>query len=135
MIDDVWYYNKDLKPQGPLNFDEMRARIHCGEVGPSELISCGARGDWKPASEWGCFERALFPATQSVAFEGEVLSEESEWVLLVPAQDGQVLQEGPFSIQEIQRGLKNKKISLQQYVWKAGLSGWCQIKDRPEFSS
>ncbi len=135
MMNDLWYYNKNLKPQGPLSYEEMRARIHCGDVGPSDLVSCGARGDWKPASEWGCFESTLFPATQSLSLESDVVSQETEWVLLVPAQDGQVLQEGPFSIQDIQKGLRNKKISFEQYVWKAGLSGWCKIKDRPEFSN
>lgn len=133
MTETVWYYNKNLKPQGPVTLEEMRNYIHSGEVGPSDLISCGTRGDWKPACEWRCFEKNLFPASQSLSLVGEVVSEESEWVLLVPTQDGLVLQEGPFSVQEIQRGLQSKKISPQQYVWKTGLSGWCQIKDRREF--
>ncbi len=54
----------------------------------------------------------------------------------MPSQDGKgVLQEGPFSIQELRASLQAKTISPEQYIWKTGLSGWCRIIDRPEFSS
>lgn len=133
MRDDSWYFNQNLKPQGPLSYEDIRARIHRGEIGPQDLISNG--GDWKPAGEWGVFEVSLFPASQSF-IPGEVVHEdEKEWVLLVPSSDGRgVLQEGPFSVRELRDGLIKKKILGQQYIWKAGLSGWCRLRDRPEFA-
>lgn len=131
---DVWYYNQNLKPQGPITLAEMRHRIMKGDVGPSDLISHGDSGDWKPASEWREFEVSLFPAVQSFVPGAEVSQSEKEWVLLVPSEDGGGLQQGPYSIREIQDGLRTKKISRGFYIWKAGLSGWCRIEDRPEFA-
>ncbi|HWU42380.1 MAG TPA: DUF4339 domain-containing protein, partial [Bdellovibrio sp.] len=59
-----------------------------------------------------------------------------EWVLLVQSADSSVpLQEGPLSVSELKTLLINRKVSPYQYVWKAGLSGWCLLKDRPEFAS
>ncbi|UXR63449.1 DUF4339 domain-containing protein [Bdellovibrio bacteriovorus] len=129
-----WYYNKDLKPQGPLSQEEMRLRIYKGEVGPHDLISCEATGEWKPAYEWGVFEMTLFPAAQKFIPGVEVAPDEKEWVLLVSSEDGKTLvQEGPYSVREIQTSVTEQRISLQNYVWKSGLSGWCKIQDRPEF--
>lgn len=136
MKNNSWYYNVNLKPQGPLSYEEMRARIHRGEVGPQELISNDADGSWKPACEWGAFEITLFPATQSFIYGQEILEDEKEWVLLVPTGDGKgTLQEGPFSVREIRQCLQKRVVSGQQYIWKAGLSGWCRVKDRPEFAA
>lgn len=130
-----WYYNRNLKPQGPLTLEEMRLLIHRGEVGPQDLISNAEEGSWRPAWEWGVFERTLFPATQGYIPGVSFSEEEKEWVLLVPTVDGKgTVQEGPFSVRELREGLLNKNVSGQQYVWKAGLSGWCRIADRPEFS-
>ncbi|MEK2645597.1 DUF4339 domain-containing protein [Bdellovibrio sp. BCCA] len=131
-----WYYNLNLKPQGPLSFEEMRARIHRGEVGPHDLISNDADGSWRPACEWGVFEVTLFPATQAFMQGQDVVEDEKEWVLLVPAADGKgVVQEGPFSVREIREALRNHSVNGQQYIWKSGLSGWCRIQDRPEFAA
>lgn len=133
MKDASWYYNQDLKPQGPISLEEMRLRIGRGEVGPHDLICNDSDDSWKPADE--VFERNLFPANQAIV-PGQVFSEEEkEWVLLVPSVDGKgVLQEGPFSVRDLREGLVNGTISDMQYVWKTGLSGWCHLKDRPEFS-
>lgn len=129
-----WYYNRNLKPQGPLTLEEMRALVHSGEVGPHDLICHDVDGEWRPASEWGVFERTLFPATQEFMPGQDFATEEKEWVLLVPEEGGKaVLQEGPFSLSELRLSLRSKVISDQQYIWKAGLSGWCRIADRPEF--
>lgn len=132
MRDSSWYFSQNLKPQGPLTYEEMREKIHRGEIGPYDLIS--QDGDWKPACEWGIFERTLFPATQAFTPGAVEMEDEKEWVLLVPGVDGNgALQEGPFSVRQLREGLLNKSVSGQQYIWKAGLSGWCRLKDRPEF--
>lgn len=136
MKDVSWYYHRNLKPQGPLSVTEMRARIYRGEVGPQELISNDLEGQWKPACEWPDFEPSLFPAGQAFVVGQDVLVVEKEWVLLVPAGDGKsFLQEGPFSVQDLGEMMQKKMVSAHQYVWKSGLSGWCRIKDRPEFFS
>ncbi len=133
-MQDGWYYNQNLKPQGPITLQEMRERILKGVVGPYDLISCGKNGEWKAAYEWREFERSLFPAAQEYVPGQASFVNEKEWVLLVPAPDREaVLQEGPYSLQELRDGLSAQKISQSQYVWKPGLSGWCRIQDRPEF--
>lgn len=131
-----WYFNQNLKPQGPVSFEEIREKIYRGEIGPHDLISNDKVGEWKPANEWGVFERTLFPATQAFIPGQEFQEDEKEWILLVPSADGKAnLQEGPFSIREIRQGVQNKNIVGTCYVWKSGLSGWCRLIDRPEFSS
>lgn len=135
-MQDGWYYNQNLKPQGPITLQEMREYILKGSIGPFDLISCGRDGEWRAASEWREFERSLFPAAQEYVPGQEFATQEKEWVLLVPALDRDAtLQEGPYSLQELRDGLATQRISQNQYVWKPGLSGWCRIQDRPEFIS
>lgn len=130
----TWYYNENLKPQGPLSLEQIRERIQRGEVGPFDLI-CQDGDNWRPACEWGVFEAQLFPAVQAYVPGQDVALDEKEWVLLVVGDDGRsVLQEGPYSVREIQEGLRTGSISGHQHVWKSGLTGWCRVQDRPEFS-
>jgi hypothetical protein len=123
-----WYYNRDLKPLGPLSLQEMRQKIFKGEVSPQDLIFNEELGEWKPALEWKVFEASLFPALQgqNAAPAGLV---EAEWILL------REVQEGPYRTDELQEMLRQKKINGGHYIWKTGLSGWVQIKDRPEFAA
>lgn len=114
--------------------EEMRGKIHRGEIGPQDLI-CGDDDKWMPAIEWGVFEFQLFPATQGVVQGAEFDLYTREWVLLKgQGEGGKALQEGPFAIEELREGLIAGTVSPYQYVWKTGLSGWCQLKDRPEFA-
>lgn len=135
MKNTVWYCHKNLKPLGPFSEVEVREKIHRGEVGPQDLI-CDETGSWKPASEWGIFEFQLFPAVQGLIQGADFDEGISEWVLLVEQGEGQKpFQEGPFSIRELKGLVEAGQVSVYQYVWKSGLSGWCQMKDRAEFSS
>ena len=132
----TWYIHQNLKPQGPFNQEEVRAKIFRGEVGPYDLI---CHDDiWRPASEWGVFEQQLFPAAQGVIFSDVPRIDIQEWVLLTPSYDSSTgvessRQEGPFSVAELVQAMKEGRVSPYQFVWKNGLSGWCQIKDRSEF--
>ncbi|MGZ3840445.1 MAG: GYF domain-containing protein [Bdellovibrio sp.] len=130
-----WYCHVNLKPQGPLSLQDIRQRIIRGEIGPQDLIFNDNEKTWKPAGEWKNFEPSLFPASQGHDPINGVAMDEAEWVVLIPTGDGKVLQEGPLSVREILEHLARKRISVHQYVWKNGLSGWCQIKDRAEFSN
>ncbi|KHD87329.1 MAG: hypothetical protein OM95_15030 [Bdellovibrio sp. ArHS] len=135
MKNNSWYYNKNLKPQGPVSLQEMRALIHRGEVGPYDLVCCARDSVWKATCEFAEFERSLFPAVQVFVPGEEVAQDEREWVLLSPSETGKsLIQEGPFSVRELRDMLINKKIVGEQYIWKSGLSGWCRLQDRPEFS-
>ncbi len=131
----TWFRSIQLKPMGPFSLEEMRAFIHRGEVGLLDLILDESKGDvWKPAAEWGVFELSLFPAAQSFIPGMDLDETLPEWVILVGQLASPVpLQEGPYSIADIKTGLKNGKFSPYQLIWKSGLSGWCQVKDRPEF--
>ncbi len=129
-----WYCHVNLKPQGPFSLEEVRAKVHKGEVGPQDLI-CDESSSWRPAMEWGVFEFQLFPATQGFIPGADIVEDIHEWVLLVEQASGvKPLQEGPFAVSELRESLISGKVSPYQYVWKTGLSGWCQLKDRPEFS-
>ncbi len=135
MTEQKWYYNKGLKPQGPVSYEDLRLLIFKGEVGPYDLISEASGEEWKSAIEWKCFERHLFPATQ-LLIEDES-EDRKEWVLLVH-QEGQlqVSKVGPFTREEIRELLREGRCSAQQsYGWKPGLSGWCRLADREEFAS
>lgn len=129
-----WYYNRNLKPHGPISTQEMRDKIRSGEVGPHDLICAQEDGRWMAAFEWGVFEPPLFPAAQAFIPGMDVVSEVKEWVLLVHDSDKRFLQEGPFSIADLQSGLQQNTIRPDQFVWKAGLTGWSRIADRPEFN-
>ncbi|WP_413578672.1 GYF domain-containing protein [Bdellovibrio sp. HCB290] len=129
-----WFRSVNLKPQGPFSLEEMRTFIHRGEVGFQDLILDESKGEvWKPAAEWGVFELTLFPAGQ-LYIPGMPINEElPEWVVLVGQKGGTPLQEGPYSVSDIKAGLNSGRVSPYQLIWKSGLSGWCQVKDRPEF--
>lgn len=134
MNDIVWYYNKNLKPQGPLDLNGVRQLISRGEIGPSDLVFNDREQNWKPACDWEVFEPGLFPAAQGMQPAEYSAADGAEWIVLLPTGDGRVIQEGPFTAEEILNQLELKRLSVHQYAWKAGLSGWCQIKDRVEFS-
>ncbi|MFM6929577.1 MAG: GYF domain-containing protein [Bdellovibrio sp.] len=130
----TWYRSVNLKPLGPFTLLEMRAFVHSGEIGLCDLISNNENGDsWKPAYEWGVFELTLFPAGQEYLPGGDVDEGVREWVLLVEQRNASPVQEGPYSIQDIKQRLSSGQVSPYQHIWKTGLSGWCRIKDRPEF--
>lgn len=133
----TWYHNQNLKPQGPFSLTEMREKIHRGEIGPHELICNDCDGKWQTASEFKEFELRLFPAAQGLDPVGPTNEpHEKIWILLSPApESGGAMQEGPFSTTELMEQVKRGQMSLYRYIWKSGLSGWCMIKDRPEFSS
>ena len=130
-----WYYNRNLKPQGPLTLEEIRSLVRTGEIGPQDLICHELDGEWRPAMDCGIFERTLFPATQEFMPGQDFSVEEKEWVLLMPEKDSQnILQEGPYSLNDLRERLRARVISSQHYIWKNGLSGWSRIADRPEFT-
>ena len=133
----TWYYNQNLKPCGPFTLQEMREKVHRGEVGPLDLVCNEDEGQWKPACECREFEKGLFPAAQGVNPEvSGGLIDEKIWILLSPtAESGGSMQEGPFSTSELMERLGKDQLSPYRYVWKNGLSGWCMIKDRLEFSA
>ncbi len=129
-----WYISQNLKPLGPFTLQEMRLKVHKGEVGPTDLVLNEEQGDWVAASQWGCFEAALYPSKQG-HIDGIAPSQEKEWIVLMPHPETKSLQqEGPFSVQEVLSSLKAGRVQPSQYVWKSGLSGWCRLQDRPEFS-
>lgn len=130
-----WYFNKNLKPQGPLTFEEMKKKIMRGEIGPGDLICKDDETfSWQMAVEWSDFPRELFPAFQKNYFKS-TNSEEKEWiVLLFNAENPEGLQQGPYSINEVNSMLRDGRVSLEDYVWRTGLSGWVHIKDRAEFA-
>jgi len=130
-----WYYNKNLKPQGPISFEELKKKILRGEIGPGDLI---CQDDetfrWQMAVEWREFPRELFPAFQQNFFK-TTDPEEREWILLLFNEENpDGLQQGPCSIVEVKALLAEGQVSCEDYVWRSGLSGWVQIKDRPEFA-
>ncbi|QDK45439.1 DUF4339 domain-containing protein [Bdellovibrio sp. ZAP7] len=130
----TWFRSIQLKPVGPFSLEEMRAFIHRGEVGLLDLVLDESHGDvWKPAAEWSVFELSLFPAAQSFIPGVELDENLPEWVVLVEQKGSAPLQEGPYSIANIKNGIRSGKFSPYQHIWKSGLSGWCQVKDRPEF--
>ncbi len=128
-----WYFNKNIKPQGPLGIEEIKRKIMRGEIGPSDLICKEGEDTWLMAIEWRDFSKELFPAFQQNYFKNSNTSEK-EWVLLsFNKESSQVCQDGPYSVQEINAKLTLGLVSFEDYVWRSGLSGWAQIKDRAEF--
>jgi hypothetical protein len=126
-----WYYNKDLKPQGPFPFEEMKRKILRGEVGPHELIFKDGARDWMAAAEWVEFPKELFPAFQKNLFRG-INPHEKEWTLLLlkPGATAPV-QEGPYSLNEIRELIVQEKAGPEDYIWRTGLTGWLQIQYSP----
>ncbi|WP_413291428.1 DUF4339 domain-containing protein [Bdellovibrio sp. HCB337] len=129
-----WYFNKNLKPQGPLDFDEMKRKIMRGEISPTDLIMKEGENSWQQAMEWRDFPQELFPAFQKNYFKKSD-AQEKEWILLVfSAANPEGSQEGPYSVVDIQNMIVERKISIEDYVWRSGLTGWVQVKDRAEFA-
>lgn len=129
-----WYYSRNLKPLGPISNAELREMILRGEVRPQDLICPHEEGHWRPAQEWGLFEKTLFPALQEFVPGLDTEKHIKEWVLLVQDAEKRLRQEGPLSLVDLQAGLVQRTIQPEQFVWKAGLTGWSRIADRPEFN-
>lgn len=128
-----WFYNKDLKPQGPLTLEELKKKIMKGEIRPGDLVMKDAE-NWLAAVDWKELPRDLFPAFQNAWYK-ESKHDEKEWILLGFAADGKPTQEGPYSVQNLKALLQTEQISADSYIWRSGLSGWVQLQDREEFHS
>lgn len=129
----TWYFNKNLKPQGPLSFEDMKKKIMRGEISPGDLI-CRDGENWLPAMEWRDFPRELFPAFQKNYFKA-TNPDEKEWILLIFNQENpEGHQQGPYSINEVKQMLSENIVSAEDYIWRTGLSGWVQLRDRAEFA-
>ncbi len=126
----LWYYNRDLKPQGPLSTEEIRLKIYRGEISPQDLVFSVGEDLWKAAERWKCFEDTLFPSRQNVKSNSAHLPERAEWVLLIDSK-----QEGPFSSLQVQNLFNEGLLLPEQLIWKAGLSGWSKLQDRAEFQT
>lgn len=130
----MWYFNRNLKPQGPFTFEQLKRKIVRGEVGPQEFVCKDGFKDWLPACEWAEFPRDFFPAFQKNLFRNINL-DEKEWTLLVKRpKSTDPVHEGPFSLNEIRGMIARGQATVEDHVWRTGLSGWVQIKDRPECS-
>jgi len=130
-----WYYSKNLKPHGPLTFEEIKKKIMRGEVLPADLVMKedgeSSSGQWQAACEWRDFPASLFPAFQKNYFKSST-NQEKEWILLVFDNDLS-RQDGPFSAEDIQKFLLSGRVHPEDYVWRSGLTGWVQVRDRHEF--
>lgn len=128
-----WYFNKNLKPQGPVSFDEVKRKIQRGEIGPQDLLAKEGENSWLPALEWREFPREFFPAFQTNYFKSTD-PDEKEWIVLAfNLQNPEGVQQGPYSIHDVNELLSQRLLSPEDYIWKTGLSGWVQIKDRADF--
>lgn len=129
-----WYYWKNDQVTGPHSFAEMEEVIARGEIGPRDVIYNDCIGSWQPALSWKAFAPELF-ASARIFFEcKEVPQDEKAWVVLSALdEDKTPLQEGPFTTNELVEKIKKRKITLQQYVWRPGMTSWCPIKDVPAF--
>lgn len=129
MIYEKWYYNRDLKPQGPISREEIRHLARTGEIRPLDLI-CLDGSEWRTAQSY--FEATLFPANQEITFEESAVP---EWVVLVATNGASdYRQEGPLTTSQVRAKIVAGDINWVSPIWKAGLKGWAKIEDRPEFS-
>lgn len=130
-----WFYNDNLKPQGPVSLEQIRLKIERGEIGPFDLLLSDDE-QWRPASDYKEFSQNLFPAWQEWnRAQGDILPLEKVWVLLAFENEAsKPIQRGPLSSFDILEELKLKNLDVEKaWVWKNGLSGWAKLVDRPEF--
>ena len=61
-----WFLSRGGSSVGPLSFEELRAQVHAGAVGATDVVWNASLGDWKPALEvQGLFPVSLFARTHS----------------------------------------------------------------------
>jgi hypothetical protein len=130
----VWYIYIAGKVTGPHSKEDVASRISKGEVAPTDFLSLGVKDNWKLPTEWSCFPPSLFPAWQAV--DDDLLTMDLPvWITLsYDPHNQRHLQSGPYSSRQIKNMLRNQQLTLQTFFWKEGMSGWVQIKHRPEFS-
>lgn len=126
-----WYYNLNLKPQGPFTFEEIKSRIQKGEIALNTLIQKEIERYWNPARSYKEFSPLLFPANQEIEWKYNI--HEKKWVMLFRNNEGNFEQKGPMSIREVLDFNKSNKLLSDLYIWKSGLSGWALVSERYEF--
>ena len=60
-----------------------------------------------------------------------------QWILLVLKEDGSkrsFVQDGPFTLAQVNEMIQSGKVRYADFAWKAGMSTWSRIGDVPEFN-
>ncbi|MFZ4403391.1 MAG: GYF domain-containing protein [Pseudobdellovibrionaceae bacterium] len=133
----TWYYNENLKPVGPVTFEDIVSKIQYGSIRPYDFIlnEADEQAQWVAAIACKQIRQDFFPAFQSI--ESEISAGPTEnkkiWVILKVGLQTTGQQEGPFTKEEVLESLQTGLLKFSDYVWKQGLSGWACIKDRIEF--
>lgn len=126
-----WYLSSALKPVGPFDLVVLQDKIKKGQLGPHDLVFHQQTQEWKPAIQWTELRHLGFPAFEALNTEN---AKETVWIVLhLDPAAKEYQQEGPFSANEVSRGLVDGKYKGEDLVWKKGLSGWARLSDRLEF--
>lgn len=134
ILDAFWYFFKSGKVKGPFSYKEICEIINQGTLGPRNLLYNDSLGSWKTTQDYKSFSPTLFPHADIFFHCKEILDDEKEWVVLSPNKEkGTPTPEGPFSKMEVFEKIKNRKISVNQYIWRPGMTDWCPIHAVPAF--
>ncbi|MBX2986545.1 MAG: DUF4339 domain-containing protein [Bdellovibrionaceae bacterium] len=123
-----WFLRAGVKPVGPFQEEEIRARILAGEVSPEDLVWKDGSPDWMAAHLWPEFRSMHWPAWQEA---GMVDEDAGEWIVLQITPEGPRTT-GPWSLREIRQALREKRLRPEDHLWKKGLTAWARISSRPE---
>ena len=121
-----WYHAHKGKTVGPYSQDQIEEMVSQGQVGTMDLVFKVSGKEWKPLCEWDEFQRS--PIIQRHHHKVD------HWIVFVD-RENEKKQMGPYNTDKIKELISQKKVSLDDYIWKEGMSEWYPIKTIQDFRS
>jgi hypothetical protein len=128
-----WFLYKAGQVEGPISQLELLTKINTGEINDDELMCRKGDEQWKTLKD---FRSQLF--VEKSPDEAPVIR---DWILLIEnlsvengdVKQGQFVQNGPFTAEEVKELIQSGKAKYSDYIWKTGFSQWARINEVDEF--
>ncbi|MGE3973224.1 MAG: GYF domain-containing protein [Bdellovibrionales bacterium] len=131
-----WFLYRSGQVEGPLSQLELLTKINTGEINDDELMCRKGDEHWKTLKE---FRPELIV---KISDHAELQPHTSkEWILLVEnmsledgeLKQGQFVQNGPFTKEEVVDLIQTGKAKYSDYIWKSEFVQWSRINEVDEF--
>ncbi len=126
-----WFLLNSGQVEGPFQAADLKEKFSSGGLDENVLVCRQGDPHWKPLSEFK--EQILVDAKPDENLKDWILLNENLSLSPSPEQEGQYVQSGPYTTQDILNLIQSGQAKYSDYIWKSGLTNWLRINEVDEF--